>query len=220
MCVCACVRECFCTLPHSSCFWDSITSKNDHVIFVCHLNAYLLFDAQPTWSSNCQTVRPAFSHRISLILSLYFFRSLRYLCAFYFIHLDCVHQLSSMATNLKEPNQLFECICVYRANRNAKRRATATATAKSINGKKHETNNHLNSVPHWIISNSGVGISACLCAWSVLFTICCLAVDADALHRFNSPLKSIWKWKILLAVDTAVYYFCCLFHSISLHLWM
>lgn len=169
MCARLCVCEStFATLSHSSCFWDSIKSKNDHVIFVCHLNAYLLFDAQPTRSSNCQAVRPLLSHHIFFALFLPL-----HLCAFYFISfhfilfhslLDRVHQLSSMATDSKEPNQLFDC-CLYtniiRANVYAKRKPQQTTSALKPNkeGKndKDETN-HLNSVPHWINSNSGACI--------------------------------------------------------------
>lgn len=157
------------------------------------------------------------SHSFSLFISFGLCVICVHFISFIWIAFINCHQWQPIQKN--QTNYLSVFVCIVQTE-TLKEEPQPQPQPKASTGKKHETNNHLNSVPHWIISNSGVGISACLCAWSVLFTICCLAVDADALHRFNSPLKSIWKWKILLAVDTAVYYFCCLFHSISLHLWM
>lgn len=199
------------------CFWDSITSKNDHVIFVCRLNAYLLFDAQPTRWSNCQASRPALSHHIFRALSL-----CRYICvhfiSFYFslFQLDRVCQLSSMATDSKEPNQLFDCI--FRANIYAKREPQQTTSAHKRNKKKKKKKKKRIIWIQFHIDMQAFG-RGLLFVSHIFIRVVCFVVTV-ALHRFNFPLKSIWKWKILLVVGAAVYYFCCLFHSISLHLWV
>lgn len=205
--MCLCARDCFCTLPHSSCFWDSITSRNDHVIFVCHLNAYLLFDAQPTWSSNCQAVRPAFSHRISLSRSSFLSFALFVCILFHSFGLRSSAVINGNQFKRTKPT-IRAYLCVCRANINAKRRPQPKAsqrTNKPKEGQKDETN-HLNSVPHWIISHSGVGTSAFerddyylpVSARGVFSSpfVVAVDVDADAVRRFNFPLKSIWKWKI------------------------
>lgn len=115
-----------------------------------HLNAYLLFDAQPTRSSNCQAV----PLQRSVIISLFRSPSVcRFICvhlisfdliSFYFIRLDRVHQLSSTATDSKEPNQLFDGTNFMQ-----------TYTLKENHNKQQQQNedekdktNHLNSVQH------------------------------------------------------------------------